>query len=106
MPTSAKESTGTKDSKKKAAVKGSAAKAKKKVAAPKKAAAKPVKTLAPKGARTAAIAAATQRPLPPQGELESLVRLRAYEIYQSGKNGDPLADWFEAEVEVRTQHSA
>lgn len=37
-----------------------------------------------------------------QGSMEERIRIRAYELYQSrgGEEGDPDADWYQAEAEL------
>jgi hypothetical protein len=40
---------------------------------------------------------------PPASPTSEQVRARAYEIFRSGANRDPVADWFQAEQELRAK---
>jgi hypothetical protein len=56
-------------------------------------------------AAAAAVAgpAATALPTSPTPEQ---IRARAYEIFRTGTNRDPVADWFQAEQELRAKTTA
>jgi hypothetical protein len=57
------------------------------------------------GSLDAAAAAADQTTstIPPVSPTSEQIRARAYEIFRSGANRDPVADWFQAEQELRAK---
>jgi len=96
MPTSKKTSAPAK--KKPVAVKAEASKPTAKKPAAKKTAV--TKAAVSAGPKLAAAVKPTAAKLSPS-EFEHSIRVRAYEIYLSGRNGDHLADWLEAEAQLR-----